>query len=114
MTDTTDWTLLFQAFADALEWALDRAAELARGYPEEVATIERVRTFARRRIAGHPAHLRIEDLLFAFALVAGAVERQLGERRAATVPMTGVLRERKAAVRRAKTQFRDAATRCPG
>ncbi len=114
MTDTTDWTLLFQAFSDALEWALDRAADLARGYPDEVATVERVRTFARRRIAGQPAHVRLEDLLFAFALVAGAVERQLGERRAATVPMTGVLAGRKAAVRRGATRTRDAAARSPG
>ncbi|MGE5182971.1 MAG: hypothetical protein ACM31C_12950 [Acidobacteriota bacterium] len=113
MTDTTEWTLLFQAFSDALEWALDRAADLSRGYAEEVATVERVRTFARRRIAGQPAHVRIEDLLFAFALVAGAVERELGERRAATVPMTGVLRERKAAVRRSPARATDAAARSP-
>lgn len=111
----TDWTLLFQAFSEALEWALDRAAELARAYPEEVATVERVRQFARRRIAGQNAHVRIEDLLLAFALVAGAVEKQLGERRAASVPMTGLLGERKAAVKARKTLpgVTDAAARSP-
>jgi hypothetical protein len=93
--EPTDWTTLFRAFADALEWAFDRAADLAREYPREVEIVERVRTFVRRRIAGNPAHVRIEDVLFVFGLVAGAVERQLGERRAAT-PLSGYLRARKA------------------
>lgn len=72
-----DWVLLFRAFRDACEWVLDVAAHIARRYPEEVATVERVRTFMRARIAGRPAHLRIEDLLFTFALVLAAIERDL-------------------------------------
>jgi hypothetical protein len=88
---------MFRAFADALEWAFDRAADLARDYPEEVITVERVRTFARKRIAGDPAHLRIEDLLFTFALVAGAIERQLSNARAPQVSsLAGYLGKRKA------------------
>ena len=87
-----------RAFSEALEWALDRAAELARAYPHEVAVVERVRVFARKQIAGDPSHLRIEDLLFTLALIAGAVERELGARRAA--PLTGVLGPRKTFAKR--------------
>jgi hypothetical protein len=116
--EPTDWTTLFRAFADALEWAFDRAADLARDYPHEVAIVERVRTFARRRIAGDPAHVRIEDVLFVFGLFAGAIERQLGERRAAT-PLTGYLRARKATIgtihraARDVIRERDARGACP-
>jgi len=95
--DTTDWTPLFRAFAEALEWALDRAAELARAYPHEVATVERVRTFARKSIAGDRAHLRIEDLLFALGLIAGALERQLQLR---PKSVTAYLGERKPLARK--------------
>lgn len=73
----TPWTSLFQAFSEAFEWALDLAGGLARAYPEEVATVERVRTFARRRTAGDPAHIRLDDLLFTFGLIAGALERDV-------------------------------------
>ncbi len=73
-----DWTPLFSAFQDAFEWALDIATNLAREYPEEVAAVDRVRGFMRRRIAGLPAHIRADDVLFAFGLVIGAIERDLG------------------------------------
>ena len=70
-----DWTPLFQAFADALAWVLDRASDFARAYPDEVAAVERVRTFVHKRIAGDPAHVRVDDLLFTLGLIAGAIER---------------------------------------
>ena len=73
-----DWSLLFRAFTDASEWVLDVAAYTAREFPDEVAAVERVRGFVRERVAGHPAHLRFDDLLFTFALVLAAVERDLG------------------------------------
>jgi len=73
-----DWTPLFQAFKEAFEWALDVAAQLARDYPEEVEAVERVRTFMRKRIAGAPAHVKVEDILFTFGLIFGAIERDLG------------------------------------
>ena len=72
-----DWTPLFPAFAEALDWALDLAGDLARSYPAELATIERVRAFVQKRIAGDPAHVRTDDLLFAIGLVAGAIERDV-------------------------------------
>ena len=80
LEDTTgpqDWTALFQAFSAAFEWALDLAGGLARAYPAEVATVERVRTFVHRRIAGDPAHIRVDDLLFTLGLIAGAIERDV-------------------------------------
>lgn len=73
-----DWTPLFAAFQDAFEWALDIATNLARDFPEEVAAVERVRGFMRKRIAGLPAHIRADDVLFSFGLVIGAIERDLG------------------------------------
>lgn len=75
MQRVTDWALLFRAFHDAAEWLLDVAAHAAREYPDEVATVERVRTFLRARNAGKPAQLRGEDFLFTFGLVLVAIER---------------------------------------
>ena len=73
-----DWTPLFQAFKEAFDWALDVGAQLARDYPEEVEAVERVRTFMHKRIAGQPAHVKVEDILFTFGLIIGAIERDLG------------------------------------
>lgn len=71
-----DWAPLFAAFAEVLEWLLDRAQLFAREYPEEVAAVERIRVFVRKRAAGFPAHARIDDVLFTFGLIAGAIEQQ--------------------------------------
>jgi len=73
-----DWTPMLGAFKDALEWSLDVAVALARDYPEEVEAVERVRRFMRSKIAGQTAHVSIDDVLFVFALVIGAIERDLG------------------------------------
>lgn len=73
-----DWTPLFQAFEEAFDWALDVAVQLARDFPEEVEAVERVRTFMHKRIAGQPAHVKVEDILFTFGLIIGAIERDLG------------------------------------
>ncbi len=73
-----DWAPLFAAFKEAFEWALDVAAQLARDYPEEVEAVERVRTFMRKRIAGEMPHVKVEDVLFAFGLIIGSIERDLG------------------------------------
>ena len=73
----SDWTPLFAAFRDAFEWALDVAAAIARDYPEEADAVERVRSFMRRRIAGEVADIAIDDVMLTFALVIGAIERDL-------------------------------------
>lgn len=70
-----DWTLLFQAFMESFEWAVDVAAAFARGYPDEVAAVERVRVFMRKHVAGQTAHVRIDDVLFTFGLLIGVIER---------------------------------------
>jgi hypothetical protein len=82
-----DWTLLFQAFAEALDRAFDAARSLARAYPSEVAAVERVRRFVKKRAAGDPAHVQIDDLLFTLGLVAGSLERA----RDPTTPLTPML-----------------------
>ena len=73
-----DWTRLFRAFKDAFDWALDVATQLARDYPEEVDAVDRVRRFMHKRIAGQLAHVKVEDILFTFGLLIGAIERDLG------------------------------------
>jgi hypothetical protein len=73
-----NWTPLFGAFRDAFEWALDIARAIARDYPEEVEAVERVRAFMRKRIAGEPATLDEQDILFTFGLLLAAIERDLG------------------------------------
>ena len=73
-----DWTPMFQAFREAFEWALDVAKTIARDYPEEIEAVERVRAFMRKRIAGETAHIDTDDVLFTFALIIGAIERDLG------------------------------------
>ena len=73
-----DWTPMFQAFREAFDWALDVAAGLARDYPEEVEAVERVRSFMHKRVNGEPAHVRVDDVLFTFSLIIGAIERDLG------------------------------------
>ena len=73
-----DWTSLFAAFRDAFEWTLDVAATLAREYADEVAAVERVRAFLRGRIAGEMTYVTVDDILFTFALLIAAIERDLG------------------------------------
>ncbi len=75
-----EWTALFAAFSDSLEWALSRAGRLAEANPllaDEVAVVHRVREFIRKRIDGDPAHVRADDLLFTLGLIAGALERDV-------------------------------------
>lgn len=81
-TDELDWTLLFQAFNDAFEWVCDVAADFARDFPAEVAAVERVRAFMRKQTAGQTAHVRIDDLLFTFGLILGAIERDISPKKA--------------------------------
>jgi hypothetical protein len=73
-----DWKRLFAAFREAFDWALDVAAALARDFPEEVEAVERVRVFMRARLAGQSVDVSIDDVLFTFGLLIGAIERDLG------------------------------------
>lgn len=71
------WTALIGAFGESLEWALDRAASFARRYPDEVATIERVRSYMRARVEHKQLPLEVDDVVFAFTLVMGALDFEL-------------------------------------
>jgi len=78
-----DWKPLFGAFKEASEWALDVAAQFARDYPEEVAAVERVRTFLRQRVAHRfdeltVVDISIDDVLFTLGLLIGVIERDRG------------------------------------
>jgi hypothetical protein len=71
------WAAFLGAFHHPVERALDRAADFARAYPDEVATVERVRTFLRARMENRKAPIKIDDLVFTFTLVMGALEQEL-------------------------------------
>ncbi|MEJ7598484.1 MAG: hypothetical protein WKG01_11290 [Kofleriaceae bacterium] len=86
-----EWTRLYHAFREAFDWALDVAASLARDFPEEVEAVERVRVYMRKRTAGHPAQVRIDDVLFTVGLLISAIERDIGPTRSwtpASAPIT--------------------------
>lgn len=73
-----DYRPLFRAFREAFDWALDVAASLARDFPEEVEAVERVRAYMRARLAGRVASVEVDDVLFTFGLLIGAIDRDLG------------------------------------
>ncbi|MEJ7598512.1 MAG: hypothetical protein WKG01_11430 [Kofleriaceae bacterium] len=75
--DPPEWERLYHTFREGFEWALDVAANLARNFPEEADAVERVRTYMRKRLAGAPAHVRINDVLLTFGLLIGAIDRDL-------------------------------------
>jgi hypothetical protein len=75
-----NWRPMFGAFEEAFEWALNTAAQFAREYPDEVAAVERVRSFLRRRFAQlEIERVSLDDVMFTFALVMGAVARNTYE-----------------------------------
>lgn len=76
--DRHDWEVLYRAFGEAFDWALDVAVAIARDFPEEIETVERVRRFVKAHLAGERAAIAIEDVLFTFGLLIGAIERDLG------------------------------------
>ena len=78
MRSDLDWPAMFGAFREAFEWTLDVAKDLARDYPDEVAAVERVRSFMRAQVTGRDVHICAEDVLFTLALIVGAIERDLG------------------------------------
>ena len=69
---------LFRALREAFEWAIDVAAGLARDYPEEVESVERLRAYLRARLSGNPGTVPINDVLFVLALLISAIERGCG------------------------------------
>ena len=72
-----DWSPVWDALDDMLEWALDIGVDRARD-DGEVEAIENVRDFLRASIDGEAASLRIDDFVFTLGTVLSALERDLG------------------------------------
>ena len=71
------WERLYSAFREAFEWALDVAARLVCDFPEEAEAVERVRAYMRKRLAGLPAQVSVDDVLLTFGLLIGSIDREL-------------------------------------
>ena len=73
-----DWQPLFARFQEAIEWALDIAVKLARGYDDEIAAIERVRGYFRAWIDGRHVEIDTSDVLTTIAILFAVIEIDLG------------------------------------
>jgi hypothetical protein len=73
-----DWQPLFSRLRDAIDWALDIAAQLARDYDEELEAIERVRGYVRDCLEGRRIDIDMNDVLTTLAILFAAIEIDLG------------------------------------
>jgi hypothetical protein len=76
--DARDWQPLFHRLQDAIEWALDIAAHLARDIDEDVEAIERTREYVRAWIMGREVDVDMNDVLTTLAVLFAAIEIDLG------------------------------------
>lgn len=72
-----DCARLSGAIREAFDWGLDVAARLVREYPEDADAVERVRAFMYARMDDRPASVAMDDVLFTFGLLIGAIDREL-------------------------------------
>jgi hypothetical protein len=72
------WMPLFARFREVVEWALDVAVQLARGYDAEVEAIERVREYIRSWLDGRRVDIDSDDVLTTLAILFAAIEIDLG------------------------------------
>lgn len=72
-----DWKPLFARLQDTIDWALDLAAKLARGYEEDIEAIERVRGYVRAWFAGNKIDIEVGDVLTTLAILFAAIELDL-------------------------------------
>jgi len=64
---------------DLVSWAADIAVVLTRGCPEDLAAIERVRSYAHAWLAGHPCRdLEVDDVLTTAAALMAGIDLDLG------------------------------------
>ena len=73
-----DWQPLFAAVKDVIDWALDIAVKLSRGYDEDIEAIENVRACFHAWLDGRPCDMDTRDLLLTFATILSAIEIDLG------------------------------------
>jgi hypothetical protein len=92
LDDNAPWEVLFAAFHETTELALDVAARFARGFPDDTDAVERVRAFLRARLVGHEASISVDDVLRTFGLLIVALGRDLESIAQATVPFIQSLR----------------------
>jgi hypothetical protein len=76
--EARDWQPLFHRLQDAIEWALDIAAHLARDIEEDVEAVERTREYVRAWIVGRPVQVDMNDVLTTLAVLFAAIELDLG------------------------------------
>jgi hypothetical protein len=73
-----DWQPLFERLRDAIEWALDIAAHLARDIDDDVEAIERTRGYVRAWLDGRRVDIDMNDVLTTLAVLFAAIELDLG------------------------------------
>jgi hypothetical protein len=90
--ENTPWEVLFAAFHETTELALDVAAQFARGFPDDTDAVERVRAFLRARLVGRDASISLDDVLRTFGLLIVALGRDRESIAEAIVPFLPSLR----------------------
>ena len=73
-----DWQPLFGRLREALDWALDIAAQLAQQIDEDVEAVERTRTYVHAWIDGRPIEVDMYDVYTTLAVLFAAIEIDLG------------------------------------
>ena len=73
-----DWQPMFGRLREALDWALDIAAQLARDIEDDVEAIERTRRYVRAWIDGRPIDVDMNDVYTTLAVLFAAIELDLG------------------------------------
>jgi hypothetical protein len=72
-----DWK---QIVEEAIEWSLNAAADAARNHPHDIAAIERVRGYVRKRFAQLAVDpVNFKDLMLTLALLTSAVTKSAFE-----------------------------------
>jgi hypothetical protein len=72
-----DWK---QIVEEAIEWSLNAAADAARNHPHDIAAVERVRGYVRKRFAQFEVdRINNKDVLLTLALFTSAVTRSAFE-----------------------------------
>ena len=76
MDGEPEWRAFRAVLVDAIECAIEHACARVCEFPEDVAALEHLREFSRRRISGVPCAMRVSDLLSALGILLGAFEAE--------------------------------------
>jgi hypothetical protein len=72
-----DWQPMFARLREALDWALDIAAHLARAIEDDVDAVERTRGYMHAWIDGRPVDVDMSDVYTTLAVLFAAIEIDL-------------------------------------